>query len=98
MGFCADPEAVADDGNLAVSSAQELQPTLPEAVKSSRDGKDIHAKDIYTIRQDAILPLLVKAVQEPQAEIDALKTDRSARLGQRNGELWSLGHVILVEQ
>jgi hypothetical protein len=46
---------------------------LPEAVHAPTGGTD----NIYTMDPTKLIPVLVKAIQEQQAEIDALK----AKLG-----------------
>jgi hypothetical protein len=48
--------------------AQEVQQAAPEAVLAPQN-----TNDIYTYRPDILIPILVEAVQEQQAEIAALK-------------------------
>jgi hypothetical protein len=50
--------------------AQEVQPVFPEIVTKQKDGS-------LGIRYTELIPVLVKAFQEQQAEIDDLK----ARIG-----------------
>jgi hypothetical protein len=48
--------------------AQELAQVVPEAVNAP-----INKDDIYTVKEDNLIPLLVQAIKEQQAEIDSLK-------------------------
>ncbi|HSS40090.1 MAG TPA: tail fiber domain-containing protein, partial [Polyangia bacterium] len=52
--------------------AQEVQKLIPELVKSR--GRDAE----LVLNYNGLIPVLVKAVQEQQAEIDALRAERKA--------------------
>jgi hypothetical protein len=59
--------------------AQEVQAVLPELVKASRytvmdeKGKPSLSDEFLSINYQGLIPLLIKAIQEQQQEIDALK-------------------------
>lgn len=53
--------------------AQNLLPLIPEMVTTNPMALDDDGKPLYTITPDYLLPVLVKAIQELKAEIDALK-------------------------
>jgi len=57
--------------------AQELQEVIPEAVYNTGNSSTINGQeveDILNIKKEYILPVLVKAIQEQQKEIEYLKS------------------------
>jgi Chaperone of endosialidase/Secretion system C-terminal sorting domain len=63
--------------------AQEVQAVFPELVRTNKyltpdaDGKMKASEEFLAVNYQALIPLLLKAIQEQQAEIDELKADRS---------------------
>jgi len=64
--------------------AQELQEVVPEVVKHSifteedkaqarADGRNLEGDDIYTVQYSALIPVLVKSIQELSAQNELLK-------------------------
>jgi Secretion system C-terminal sorting domain/Chaperone of endosialidase len=60
--------------------AQEVQSILPELVKTTRytipgekSGKNL-SEEFLAVNYQGLIPILIKAIQEQQTEIDALKT------------------------
>ncbi|KQT33079.1 hypothetical protein ASG22_17815 [Chryseobacterium sp. Leaf405] len=51
--------------------AQELVKVLPEAVGVPKD----ESKEIYSVNYSAVIPVLTKAIQEQQSEIEILKSE-----------------------
>lgn len=49
--------------------AQELYKVIPEAVYKPRD----ESKDLWSVDYQKIIPVLVKAIQEQQKQIEELK-------------------------
>ncbi|MDP5169682.1 MAG: tail fiber domain-containing protein [Bacteroidia bacterium] len=54
--------------------AQELQRVMPEAVMADEDG-------FFAVNYDAVIPVLVNAIQEQQAQIEALQEQLGAMQG-----------------
>lgn len=76
----AHPNYVLPAGTQFGFMAQDLQQDFPMAVKPYRDG-------YYAVDYNQMVPVLTKAIQEQQAEIDALKKDMAAlrqMLGQQS--------------
>ena len=48
--------------------AQEVQPIVPEVVDGSTEGEDR-----LSLNYSELIPVLIKAIQELQAEVEALK-------------------------
>ncbi|MDO9542847.1 MAG: tail fiber domain-containing protein, partial [Kiritimatiellia bacterium] len=59
--------------------AQEVYEVVPEAVATVED----HGKEIWLLSYSSLVPVLVKAVQEQQKQIEELK-DRITRLEKKN--------------
>jgi hypothetical protein len=55
-------------------TAQNIQPLIPEMVHTNGE-KEADGSDTLTIIPDYILPVLVKAIQEQQAQIEELKAE-----------------------
>jgi len=51
--------------------AQEVQKVIPEAVSIPEDENS----QLWSLSYDTIIPVLVKAIQEQQAQIEALKKE-----------------------
>jgi hypothetical protein len=76
---------MANYNNLFVASddikegfiAHELQEVIPSAVSGQKDAED----QIQSLKLDAVCAVLVKAMQEQQAQIEALKADVAALKG-----------------
>jgi hypothetical protein len=56
--------------------AQELEKVVPEAVVVPKDP----ANELYTVSYATVVPILTKAIQEQQAEIEALKADKATAI------------------
>lgn len=54
--------------------AQDMQKVIPEAVSVPEDEN----RELWTMSYDTIIPVLVKAIQEQQAQIEALKQENQA--------------------
>ncbi|EJL70322.1 tail fiber domain-containing protein [Chryseobacterium populi] len=67
MTFGKDDKMIHSAGFLA----QELAKILPEAVDIPKD----ESKQIYSVNYGAIVPVLTKAIQEQQSEIETLKAE-----------------------
>lgn len=65
--FTAKDKAVKSMGFLA----QELAKVVPEAVKVPKDANN----ELYAVTYTALIPVLTKAIQEQQAQIEALKAE-----------------------
>ena len=79
-------DAAAGDEPQIGFLAQEVEPVVPEAVvppsPGSRDGVGVSggaSADVYGMRYQALVPVLVRAIQEQQAQLE--------RLGRRVAEL-----------
>jgi len=59
--------------------AQEVQKVIPEAVHIPEDENH----DLWKISYDTIIPVLVKAIQEQQAQIEAMKKEKQALKSER---------------
>jgi hypothetical protein len=57
--------------------AHEVQEVIPSGVEGAKDAED----QIQSLRLDAILSVAIKAIQEQQAQIEALKADVAALKG-----------------
>jgi hypothetical protein len=76
---------LANYNNLFVASdeikegfiAHELQEVIPSAVSGQKDAED----QIQSLKLDAVCAVLAKAIQEQQAQIEALKADVAALKG-----------------
>jgi hypothetical protein len=72
---------ILDDAHDIGFIAQELQQVIPEAVSgeeiafSDEDTPQERAKKTMGITKDALIPVLVKAIQELKAELDATKAE-----------------------
>jgi hypothetical protein len=75
----ANQRAVGQSLNLAATAgqigfvAQELVNVVPEAVKAPAN-----STDIYSIRMEVLIPILVRSIQEQQAEIQQLQAQVAA--------------------
>jgi hypothetical protein len=67
MTFGKDDKMIHSVGFLA----QDLAKILPEAVDIPKD----ESKEIYSVNYGAVVPVLTKAIQEQQAEIEILKAE-----------------------
>jgi hypothetical protein len=62
-------------------SAQEVQAVLPEIITSApfdmdADGKSKSGEDYMTVRYEKLVPLLIEAIKELKAEVEALKAGK----------------------
>jgi hypothetical protein len=67
---------IADDTDTLVDGflAHEVSDIVPEAITGTKDEVDADGNPVYQgIDQAKLVPLLVKAIQEQQAQIDALQ-------------------------
>lgn len=72
-------EFIADEGKKVDGFiAQELFEVYPNAVQIGEDNEDGSIKKGWAVNQTALIPLLVKAIQEQQAMIDELKAKVAA--------------------
>jgi hypothetical protein len=68
-----------NDYNLQVGLlAQQVQEVLPEAIKpapfdTAPDGTSISGENYLTVQYEKLIPLLVEAIKELRAEVNALK-------------------------
>jgi len=59
--------------------AQEVEKVAPEAVSAPRAGPD----GVYGVKEESLVPILVEAVKEQQAEIKELRAELAALRAQR---------------
>ena len=67
---------IADDTDTLVDGflAHEVSDIVPEAITGTKDEVDADGNPVYQgIDQAKLVPLLVKAIQEQQAQIEALQ-------------------------
>lgn len=78
VGFI--PESKDEHGVIA----QEIQKVIPDAVTSApfdtdEDGNSKSGEDYLTVRYERIVPLLIEAIKDQQAQIDKLKEELQGR-------------------
>jgi hypothetical protein len=61
--------------------AQEVAKVLPETVTAPRPGGD----GAYSLKEDKLIPALVEAIKEQQAEIEALRRQMAGRRRGKHG-------------
>ncbi len=66
----ADPQRKFESGGQFGLIAQDVAEVLPEAVQGSEE-------DAYSVNYSMMVPLLIEAVKEQQAEIEALRREVS---------------------
>jgi hypothetical protein len=59
--------------------AQEVEKVVPEAVTAPRPG----SSDVYTVQESKLIPILVEAIKEQQAQIKALQAKVDALQGEK---------------
>ena len=70
---------VGDNNEHAGVLAQEIQSVLPQVVKqapfdTAADGSSVSGEHYLTVQYDKIIPLLIEAIKELAAEVEALKS------------------------
>ena len=72
-----------DNDNMQVGvSAQEIEAVLPEVVVEAPINKMFEGADYKTVHYEKLVPLLIEAIKEQQAQIEELKI----KLGNQNGD------------
>jgi hypothetical protein len=59
--------------------AQELETVAPEAVTQGEDNEDDSIKRYWGVNTSALLPAMIKAIQELKAEVDSLKQQLASK-------------------